>query len=259
MKMLKILLILLLPFMLTGCFEIVDTGHRGVRVVYGKVEPVSLEEGFYWYNPFTTSIREMNVQTQRYDVETQTYTRDVQQAKLHIVVNYNLEKTKAHEMLENVGRDWEDRLIPQAVNGTVKTVIGKWDAVDLIANRAAAQEAIQTMLTDALATRDIHVTRVEISNIDYSQQFEQAVESKVVAIQTAEQEKNKTVQVQEKAKQQVIAAKAEAESMSIRAQALTQNKALVEWEAVQKWDGKLPNYMLGGNTTPFINVNTNKE
>lgn len=253
MRILKLLPILALPFMLGGCFEIVDTGHRGVKVVYGKVQPASLEEGFYWYNPFTTSIREMNVQVQKYDVETQAYTRDVQQAKLHIVVNYNLEKTKAHEMLENVGVDWEDRLIPQAVNGTVKAVIGKWDAVDLIANRASAQEAIQTMLTEALTSRDIHVTRVEIANIDYSDEFEKAVEAKVTAIQLAEQEKNKTVQIQEQAKQQVISAKAQAESMQIRAQALTQNKALVEYEAVQKWDGHLPQYMLG-DSTPFINM-----
>ncbi len=253
MKLLKLLPVIALCFTLTGCFEIVDTGHRGVKVVYGKVEPVSLEEGFYWYNPFTTSIKEMNVQVQKYDVETQAYTRDVQQGKLHIVVNYNLEKTKAHEMLENVGTDWEDRLIPQAVNGTVKAVIGKWDAVDLIANRASAQEAIQTMLTDALATRDIHVTRVEIANIDYSDEFEKAVEAKVTAIQLAEQEKNKTVQIQEQAKQQVISAKAQAESMQIRAQALTQNKALVEYEAVQKWNGVLPVYVLG-DTTPFINL-----
>lgn len=254
MNIFKILLIVILPLTLTGCFEIVDTGHRGVKTIYGKVQPESLEEGFYWYNPFTSSIKEMNVQVQKYDVETEAYTKDVQQAKLHIVVNYNLEKTKAHEMFENVGRDWEDRLIPQAVNGTVKAIIGKWDAVDLISNRALAQEAVQNMLVDALESRDVHVTRVEIANIDYSPEFEKAVEAKVTAIQDAEREKNATVQVQEKAKQQVIAAKAEAESMSIRAQALTQNKALVDWEAVQKWDGVLPTYMLGGSTTPFINI-----
>lgn len=254
-SILKITTAIGLMLSLQGCLgiEVVDTGHRGVKTVYGKVQSESLEEGFYWYNPFTSSIHEMDVRVMKYDVETETYTRDVQQAKLHIVVNYNLEKTKAHEMLENVGEDWEGRLIPQAVNGTVKAVIGKWDAVDLIANRGKAQEEVQSLLTDALASRDVHVTRVEIANIDYSDEFEKAVEAKVTAIQNAEREKNNTVQVQEQAKQQVITAKATAESMSIRAQALTQNKALVEYEAVQKWDGHLPQYMFGG-ATPFINV-----
>ena len=51
----------------------------------------------------------------------------------------------------------------------------------------------------------------------------------------------------------LIAAQAEAKSMAIRAQALAQNKSLVQYEAVQKWDGKMPQYMLG-NSVPFINV-----
>lgn len=41
--------------------------------------------------------------------------------------------------------------------------------------------------------------------------------------------------------------------MSIRANALTQNKALVEYEAVQKWNGILPQYMMG-NSVPFVNL-----
>ena len=48
------------------------------------------------------------------------------------------------------------------------------------------------------------------------------------------------------------AAKAEAESMRIRAQALAQNKNLVEYEAVQKWNGALPTYT--GGAMPFIQV-----
>lgn len=251
--LLKLFPIVVVMIVLLNSFTIVDTGHRGVKVVLGKVQPESLEEGLYFYNPITTTIKKMDVRIQKYDIETEAYTKDVQQAKMHIVLNYNLEKTKAHEMLENVGSDWEDRLIPQAVNGTVKAVIGKWDAVDLIANRSKAQGEIQSMLTEALDSRDVHVTRIEIANIDYTPEFEKAVEAKVVAIQTAEQEKNKTVQIGEQAKQRVMSAKAEAESMSIRSQALSQNKGLVEYEAVQKWDGKLPVYMLGG-ATPFINL-----
>ena len=51
----------------------------------------------------------------------------------------------------------------------------------------------------------------------------------------------------------VLNAKAEAESIRIRANALEANAKLVEWEAVQKWDGKLPVYSMGG-AVPFINL-----
>ena len=52
-----------------------------------------------------------------------------------------------------------------------------------------------------------------------------------------------------------MSAQAEAESMRIRSQALSQNKSLVEYEAVQKWDGKLPVNMYGSAPIPFINLN----
>ena len=51
----------------------------------------------------------------------------------------------------------------------------------------------------------------------------------------------------------VLAAEAEAKSMQIRAEALEKNAKLVEWEAVQKWDGKLPVYSMGG-AVPFIQM-----
>ena len=89
--------------------------------------------------------------------------------------------------------------------------------------------------------------------IDYSDSFEKAIEGKVTAEQEALKAKNKTVQVEEEAKQRVIAAEAEAKSMAIRANALTQNHNLIQYELAQKWDGKLPQYMMG-NSVPFINL-----
>lgn len=108
-------------------------------------------------------------------------------------------------------------------------------------------------LQEQLDDNYISITDFNITDIDYSDAFEKAIESKVTAEQEALKAKNITVQVKEEARQKVIAAEAEAKSMAIRAQALTQNKALVEYEAVKKWDGKLPQYQMGGSI-PFINI-----
>ena len=45
--------------------------------------------------------------------------------------------------------------------------------------------------------------------------------------------------------------------MRIKSNALKTNKSLIEYEAVQKWDGKLPQYT-GGGAMPFINLNPQK-
>ena len=92
-------------------------------------------------------------------------------------------------------------------------------------------------------------------NIDYSDNFEKAIEDKVIAEQKAQEAVNNTKRIQEEAQQTVIAAKAEAEAMEIKSQALAKNKGLTEYEAVLRWNGELPQYMMG-NTVPFINLGT---
>lgn len=243
----------LVIFIMLKPFEVVDTGYRGIEVRFGKVTGESLGEGLYFYNPLTTNIVEMDTRTQRLEHKEQAYTKDVQQANISYVVNFNLDRTGAHFIYQEVGRDWQEKLVPQVISGTLKNVIGKWDAVDLVANRDKASIAIETAIREALGLQRVTVTKFEITDMDYNDEFEKAVENKVTAIQNAIAEQNRTVQIQEQANQKVISAKAEAESMRIRADALTQNKALVDYEAVMKWDGHLPQYMLGG-AMPLLNM-----
>lgn len=245
--------LLVLP-MLGACgFEVVDTGHRGVKTRFGEVVSESLPEGFYTYNPFTSDIVELDTRTQRWQDTTETYTKDVQQAKVGFALNYGLDPTAAHLIFKEVGYDWADKLVPQVVYGSLKEVIGKWDAVDLIANRNKAQAEAFALIRDNLKAKRVSVTSFEITDVAYSREFEVAVEAKVVAQQKAIEEKNRTEQIREQAEQKLLSAQAEAESIKIRAQALEKNPRLVEWEAVQKWDGKMPQYMLGG-ATPFISI-----
>ena len=139
------------------------------------------------------------------------------------------------------------------VEGTIKDVIGKWNAQDLVANREAAATDIIGKLQKQLESKYINITGFQITEIKYSDVFERSIESKVTAEQEALKAKNRTVQIQEEAKQKIISAEAEARSMKIRADALAQNKSLVQYEAVQKWNGVMPTYMLG-NSMPFIGL-----
>ena len=242
-----------------GCgIKVVDTGHRGIETRFGKVVSESLDEGIYFYNPITSAIVEMDTRVQRKDGETDTYTRDVQQAVIKYTLNYRLQQNAAHLMYRDVGRDWDDRLVPQVVLGTLKEVVGKWDAVDLIANRDKAGLAAFEAIRRNLGERYVDVSRFEITDIAYTHEFENSVEQKVIAQQKAIEEQNRTKQIEEQARQKVLSAEAEAKSMQIRAEALEQNAKLVEWEAVQKWNGVLPQYVLGSGATPFINLNPGK-
>ena len=251
---LLVVLLIIIFIVICNPIAIVGVGERGVKVTLGQVSPESYSEGIHLITPFISKIKNMDVKTQKDQVVTSVYTKDIQQAKIAYVVNYNLQPENAHKMYREVGMMYKETVLMPVVEGTIKDVIGKWNAQDLVANREKATTEILHKLQDQLADRYIDVTDFQMVEIKYSDVFEKAIESKVTAEQEALKAKNKTVQVQEEARQKLISAEAEAKSMSIRATALTQNKALVQYEAVQKWDGKLPTYTLG-NSIPLINMN----
>ena len=232
---------------------IVGVGERGVKVTLGQTSPVALEEGVHFVMPFISTVKKMNVKTVKSNIATMAQSKDIQQARIVYVVNYNLQPENAPKMWRTVGRDYVSVVVMPTVEGIVKDTIGKWNAQDIVANREKVASEVLFKLNEKLGPKYINVSDFQITEIQYSQAFEQAIESKVTAEQEALKAKNKTVQVQEEARQKIIASEAESKAMTIKAQALTQNKNLVEYEAVQKWDGKLPQYMMG-NSVPFVHL-----
>lgn len=247
--------LVVLIILLVACnpIAIVNAGERGVKVTLGQVSDESYTEGVHFVMPFVSSMHNMDIKTQKSNIATTVFTKDIQQARLTYVINYNLHADSAHKMYKQVGKNYEDTILIPIVEGTVKNVIGGWNASDLIANRAKATSDILTKLQEQLDDNYINVTDFNITDIDYSDVFEKAIEGKVTAEQEALKAKNQTVQVQELARQKVISAEAEAKSIRIKAEALKQNRDLVNLTLAERWNGVLPTHVLG-NSIPLVNL-----
>lgn len=231
----------------------VDPGYRGVKVTLGKVEKVSLANGVGLKCPFISSVVQMNIQTQAFTDSTSSYTSDVQTADLKYTFTYDLNPVNVHVLYESVGLAYEAKKITPVLNDVLKDVIGKWQAQELVANRDKARAEILEQLNKRIDNTYFQNLTFQILDLGYSEQFETAIENKVIAEQRAQEAVNDTKRIREEADQKLISAKADAEAMEIKSQALAKNKGLTEYEAVQKWDGKLPQYMMG-NSVPFINL-----
>lgn len=247
------LVVLIILLVVCNPIAIVNAGERGVKVTLGQVSDESYTEGVHFVMPFVSSMHNMDVKTQKSNIATTVFTKDIQQARLTYVINYNLHADSAHKMYKQVGKNYKDTILIPIVEGTVKNVIGGWNASDLIANRAKATSDILTKLQEQLDDNYINVTDFNITDIDYSDVFEKAIEGKVTAEQEALKAKNQTVQVQELARQKVISAEAEAKSIRIKAEALRQNRDLVNLTLAERWNGVLPNYMTS-NSIPMFNI-----
>ena len=70
---------------------IVGVGERGVKVTLGQTSPVALEEGVHFVMPFISTVKKMNVKTVKSNIATMAQSKDIQQARIVYVVNYNLQ------------------------------------------------------------------------------------------------------------------------------------------------------------------------
>lgn len=251
----KYLVLSLVLLSLTGCGEQIDTGNRGLKTWWGEiVSQKPLEEGLYFYIPFGGNVIEYEGKTQKFTMDIETYTKDIQTANMQITLNYRLDLDNIINLHREIGQRYEEKVLRPNAEATIKDVIGKWDAANLVANREKATDEIKKDLNVTLSNYYIKISSVSLNNIEYTDAFERAIEAKVVATQKAEEARNRTAEVQEEAKQMVLAAEAEAKSMAIRSEALSKNQNLVAYEAVQKWNGALPVNIYGSAPIPFINI-----
>ncbi len=236
-----------------GSFFVVDAGEAAVLSRLGKVEQFSYQPGVSFKAPLISGVTKFDVRTRTLKEKTSCYTADMQTAELDYTITYNVRKDNVHLLYMLVGKDYEVKKIIPVLNDVIKSNIGRWQAQELVSNRDSARVDVNMDLKAKIDNRFFENITIQFNNIDYSDAFEKSIEAKVIAGQQAEKAINDTRRIKEEADQKVIAAKADAEAMTIKAEALARNKGLTEYEAVQKWDGKLPTYMLG-NSVPMINL-----
>jgi regulator of protease activity HflC (stomatin/prohibitin superfamily) len=157
------------------------------------------------------------------------------------------------------------RLIDPRLTAGVKTIFGQYDAVRAIQERAALNTDFDAAVTSAIDGGPINVISVQIENIDFSDAYEQSVEQRMLAqveIQRREQNLRTTeveaqiARTRAEGEAEAIRLRGEAEGAAIRARAdaLRANADLVQLQAVEKWDGKLPTTMVPSTALPFINL-----
>lgn len=246
MLVLFITLLALLPF------TVVNAGHRGVVTQFGTVSDKVLDEGFHWISPFD-QVKEIDVRTQRYEVVSSAASKDLQSVSATVVMNYNLKADEVNTLYQEIGLNYGESIITPAIQEAVKASTAKYTAEELITKREEVKDVMVTILRERLSSNFITVSDVSITNFEFSKSFNEAIEAKVTAEQDALASKNKLAQTEYEAQQTVVKAQAEAESLRIQAAALKDNQDLVALEAVRKWNGVLPSYMLG-DSVPFLNL-----
>ena len=236
---------LILVILFFGSFGTVNEGDRGVRLRLDKAVG-TVEQGLYFKIPFLESVKKISVRTHSVIYEKEnpltSASSDLQDVNIASVTNYHVDPTKVidvyrqYETLEN----FEESVIRPAVRDTVKAIASGFVAGDLVTRRPEFAEKVAFTLNERLADTYIIIEQSNITDIQFSPSFTQAIEAKVTATQNAEAAKNNLEKIKFEAQQTIEKAKAEAESIRIQAQAINSQGGAdyVEKLRIEKWDGK---------------------
>ena len=256
---------LVVAYLLFASWYQVDQGERAVVLRFGQIVGTS-EPGLHFKLPWVDTVRMISVQNQnnRY-TNLEAYSRDQQPANLTVSVTYVVvdpsELYTQYGDLDTAVR----RLIDPRLTSGIKSIFGQYDAVRAIQERAALNTDFGTAVTSAIEGGPINIISVQIENIDFSDAYEQSVEQRMLAqVEIQKREQNlRTTEVEAQiartkaeGEAEAIRLRGEAEAAAIRARAdaLRANADLVQLQAVEKWDGKLPTTMVPSSAMPFINV-----
>jgi regulator of protease activity HflC (stomatin/prohibitin superfamily) len=255
---------LVLVYIVFASWYSVDQGERAVVLRFGELVGES-GPGPHLKVPFIDTVRKITVQNQNRGYQAlEAYSRDQQPASLTVSVTFVVADASGiytqYGDLDGAIR----RLIDPRVISGVKTIFGQYDAARAIQERAGLNIDFGEAVTSAI-TGPISVISVQIENIDFSDAYEQSVEQRMLAqveIQRREQNLRTTeveaqiARTRAEGEANAIRLRGEAEGAAIRARAdaLRANADLVQLQAVEKWDGKLPTTMVPSTALPFINL-----
>ncbi|MCB9095998.1 MAG: prohibitin family protein [Halobacteriovoraceae bacterium] len=244
-------LFLFVFIILFSSWTVVDAGYRGVKIRLGEVQEV-LDEGLHFIPPLITKVVKIPVREAKFQNKVSAYSKDAQIVEATFAINIYPQKSDIALLYQDVGPDFIEKLSPQIIEATIKEVFGQYKAVDLIINRQEAAQRIREVLTPRLKEKRLNLTNFDVVNLDFDDAFEKAVKEKVIAVELSKRSENLLEKAKNDKAIRITEAQAEAEAMRIKANALKSNKNLTQYEAILKWDGKLPTYMMG-NSVPFIN------
>lgn len=249
-------IVAIILFLILNPLVIIKPGTRGVLVRMGATQDRILEEGIHWVAPIIYKIKRMDVTIQKEERSASASSKDMQTVTSRIAINYHLDPLAVNILYPKLKRNYSSRVIAPAIEEFVKQTTAQFTAEELITKREQVKQDLKKALTENLATHNIIVDDVFITDFSFSEGFNKSIEAKVTAEQRALESKNKLEQVKYEAEQKITQAKAEAESIRIQAEAINSQggEDYVQLQAIAKWNGVLPTQMIPGATVPILNL-----
>ncbi len=270
---------------------VVDEGEQAVVTTFGEISK-TLDPGLHFTIPLMQDVHKFSTRVQKNtfgDDESGTlsaYSHDqqiIESYRISITWQYNAEKIE--DVYKHFGTDNSIfyTVVSPMVLQSSKILFGHYTSQTIVQNRSELSQELDVSIKKQLKDYPIVVLSVQIEDVNFSKSYESIIEQTAQKKQEVEKAKNELQKVQIESQQVVakaesenkakkleadanayaikVKAESEAEAIRMKAEALKANEDLVSYTIAEKWQGYVPNTILGdaSKVVPIYNIDTKKK
>lgn len=135
--------------MLSGVFAtnflfVVDGGERALKMdAMRGLQPHIYGEGMHFRVPILHRINKFEIRSQPQLIPSSTGTKDLQTVNLALRILFRPDETKLAEIYNNIGPDYDKRILPSICNEVLKATVAQYNAEQLISQREKVSKEIR--------------------------------------------------------------------------------------------------------------------
>lgn len=246
-KIAKIVSGIIIAFIaIMSSFSIIETGERGVVLRLGEYK-YTMNEGLNFKAPFIDSVYKMQIRDRSYNSDVEVSSKDMQTIKISSSLVYSLDSQKVGDIYRRYGNNIESTIIKPTVAEVINATIAQYPIEEFVSKRDEISKKIMGTIRTRLSDIGIDIKSFLITNHDFSDDYNKAIEQKKIAEQaaiTAEYNKQK--------------AQLDSEANKYRNEGLS--KYVLMEKFLDKWDGHMPKVLTGndGNMSMILNTEDTK-
>jgi len=275
--------VIIVGALLVASLTTIHPGHVGVSVRKcgaGGVSSNPIPTGYYWRSLFCEDVLEYptSVQTlvlsrslhegQPIDESITVTSSEGLPVTLDTSLSFTLDPAKVPAIYTKYRNSIEmiaHNFIRQTIREGTQSVFAQFTAEQLYSTkREESRVEVQAFLTQRLGAEGFVVQQFTVNETRVPEAVVQAINAKVAMIQESQKAEAQVRKTEAEAKQRVAQAQGEAEAKKLSADAEAYfNRTVaasitpeyVQYKALEKWNGELPQ-MMGTGAVPFVNLSS---